>query len=132
MAAACKQILAVKLIEKTALNYYLESRCIHISAILEKVGGWRLRHGIPAKGVEYGPLTDLPDWSYADGRPAPLQEAKKRKIKLHKEYCEKIIKLTKEVDECLELNQQKATMEEAKRQNAIRNRLKAKGDSLIK
>ncbi|XP_035206796.1 39S ribosomal protein L52, mitochondrial-like [Stegodyphus dumicola] len=132
MASVCKQIVAMKLIERAALNYCLESQCIHTSAVVETLGGWRLRHGIPAKGREYGPLTDLPDWSYADGRPAPLQQAKRKRIKLHKEYCEKIIKLTKEVDECLELNQQKAAMEEARRQNAIHNRLKAKGDSLIK
>uniref|UniRef100_A0A665V432 Large ribosomal subunit protein mL52 n=1 Tax=Echeneis naucrates TaxID=173247 RepID=A0A665V432_ECHNA len=32
---------------------------------------WRKQHGLARSGTEYGPLTDLPDWSYADGRPAP-------------------------------------------------------------
>ncbi|KAG8006103.1 39S ribosomal protein L52, partial [Nibea albiflora] len=32
---------------------------------------WRKEHGLARSGTEYGPLTDLPDWSFADGRPAP-------------------------------------------------------------
>ncbi|CAL8376975.1 unnamed protein product [Boreogadus saida] len=27
---------------------------------------WRTEHGLAPSGTEYGPLTDLPDWSYAD------------------------------------------------------------------
>ncbi|PWA28822.1 hypothetical protein CCH79_00012887 [Gambusia affinis] len=32
---------------------------------------WRLEHGLARSGTEYGPMTDLPDWSFEDGRPAP-------------------------------------------------------------
>ncbi|XP_015911644.1 large ribosomal subunit protein mL52 [Parasteatoda tepidariorum] len=105
-------------------------RNFHVSngLLYPKVGEWRIKHGIPAKGAEYGPLTDLPDWSYADGRPAPLSEGQKRKIRLNKEYCEQIIKLSKEVDEVNELNMEKALKEESLRQKAIKNRLKQKGD----
>ncbi|GBM37823.1 hypothetical protein AVEN_84529-1 [Araneus ventricosus] len=99
------------------------------SVLYESIAEWRLRKGLPAKGREYGPITDRPDWSYADGRPVPLQEAKKRKIKLQKEYLDNIIKLTKEVDKCLDLNRQKAAKEEAIRKKAIQNRLKRKGET---
>ncbi|KAF8786313.1 39S ribosomal protein L52 like protein [Argiope bruennichi] len=98
------------------------------SVLYESVASWRLRKGLPAKGREYGPMTDLPDWSYADGRPAPLQEAKKKRIKLQKEYMDNIIKLSKEVDKCFDLNRQKAATEEANRKKAIQNRLKPKGE----
>ncbi|XP_065827616.1 large ribosomal subunit protein mL52-like [Oscarella lobularis] len=37
---------------------------------------WRIEKGMARSGNEYGPLTDLPDWSYADGRPAPESKAK--------------------------------------------------------
>ncbi|CAL1279415.1 unnamed protein product [Larinioides sclopetarius] len=99
------------------------------SVLYESVGGWRLRKGLPARGREYGPITDCPEWSYADGRPAPLQEARKRKIKLQKEYLDNIIKCTKEVDKCIDLNHQKAAKEESLRRNAIQNRLKRKGET---
>ncbi|CAL1279414.1 unnamed protein product [Larinioides sclopetarius] len=35
------------------------------SVLYESVGGWRLRKGLPARGREYGPITDCPEWSYA-------------------------------------------------------------------
>jgi len=39
----------------------------------------RLGRGQAKDGIAYGPLTDLPDWSYADGTPAP--ETKRRRIR---------------------------------------------------
>jgi len=35
--------------------------------------------GQAGDGIAYGALTDLPDWSYTDGTPAP--ETKRRKIR---------------------------------------------------
>ncbi|XP_042368649.1 39S ribosomal protein L52, mitochondrial, partial [Plectropomus leopardus] len=40
---------------------------------------WRKEHGLSRSGTEYGPLTDLPDWSYADGRPAPPMKGQLRR-----------------------------------------------------
>nr|AII98118.1 BLTX812 [Nephila pilipes] len=123
----CKQMTTLKCIKST---FQTVDVCRHLHSCLvlqESVANWRLRQKLPAKGREYGPLTDLPDWSYADGRPAPLSEACKRKIKLNQEYLDQIIKLTKEVDKCKELNQLKAAREEENRKKAIQNRLKPKG-----
>ncbi|XP_015780314.1 PREDICTED: uncharacterized protein LOC107358206 [Acropora digitifera] len=39
----------------------------------------RVSRGQAGDGIAYGALTDLPDWSYADGTPAP--ETKRRKIR---------------------------------------------------
>ncbi|XP_073234269.1 large ribosomal subunit protein mL52-like isoform X2 [Porites lutea] len=39
----------------------------------------RLGRGQAKDGIAYGPLTDLPDWSYADGTPAP--ETKRQRIR---------------------------------------------------
>ncbi|XP_068694661.1 large ribosomal subunit protein mL52-like [Montipora foliosa] len=39
----------------------------------------RVRRGQSGDGIAYGPLTDLPDWSFVDGTSAP--ETKRRKIR---------------------------------------------------
>ncbi|GFR16007.1 39S ribosomal protein L52 [Trichonephila clavata] len=128
--AFCKQITNLKCCG-SAFKTVDVYRHLHISSVFQgSVASWRIKQKLPAKGREYGPLTDLPDWSYADGRPAPLSEANKRKIKQNREYLDQIIKLTKEVDKCHKLNQQKAANEEEIRKKAIENRLKSKGKAL--
>ncbi|XP_020609552.1 39S ribosomal protein L52, mitochondrial-like [Orbicella faveolata] len=42
----------------------------------------RIRRGQARDGIAYGPLTDLPDWSFADGTPAP--ETRRRRIRRYK------------------------------------------------
>ncbi|XP_075424114.1 large ribosomal subunit protein mL52 [Ascaphus truei] len=59
-------------------------RCLWTSAALSAGKAWRLRHGFAPSGSEYGPLTDLPDWSFADGRPGVPWKGQIRR----KEECE--------------------------------------------
>ncbi|XP_042542309.1 39S ribosomal protein L52, mitochondrial isoform X5 [Dipodomys spectabilis] len=40
---------------------------------------WRLQQGLAANPSGYGPLTELPDWSFADGRPAPPMKGQLRR-----------------------------------------------------
>ncbi|XP_065183028.1 large ribosomal subunit protein mL52-like [Sycon ciliatum] len=48
-------------------------RYIHTSANSLAGGDFRKRIGLPADSVSYGPLCDIPDWSYADkNEPTPL------------------------------------------------------------
>uniref|UniRef100_A0A8C5XCB4 Large ribosomal subunit protein mL52 n=2 Tax=Microcebus murinus TaxID=30608 RepID=A0A8C5XCB4_MICMU len=55
-----------------ALGTVLSSvRRLHRSAAAWAGSQWRLQQGLAANPSGYGPLTELPDWSYADGRPAP-------------------------------------------------------------
>lgn len=46
-------------------------------------------------------------------------------------FQEKVIKLSKEVDECFELNKEKEDLEKQKRQNFIQNKLKPKGKAFM-
>lgn len=39
------------------------------------------RHGKPANPNAYGPLTDGPDYSFLDGRPAPVGSGKLRRAR---------------------------------------------------
>lgn len=37
---------------------------------------WRMKRRLPKNPTSEGPLTDLPDFSYLDGRPTPLGVSK--------------------------------------------------------
>ncbi|XP_026302731.1 39S ribosomal protein L52, mitochondrial isoform X5 [Piliocolobus tephrosceles] len=54
-------------------------RRLHCGAAAWAGGQWRLQQGLAANPSGYGPLTDLPDWSYADGRPAPPMKGQLRR-----------------------------------------------------
>ncbi|XP_076983344.1 large ribosomal subunit protein mL52 isoform X3 [Tamandua tetradactyla] len=54
-------------------------RRVHCSAAARAGGEWRLGQGLAANPSGYGPLTELPDWSYADGRPAPPMKGQLRR-----------------------------------------------------
>lgn len=63
-------------------THHLNSPVCMLSTTLSCAAGgkWRLQQGLAKHGTEYGPLQEIPDWSYADGRPAPLwpREIKRR------------------------------------------------------
>ncbi|XP_016049596.1 large ribosomal subunit protein mL52 isoform X2 [Erinaceus europaeus] len=41
-------------------------RRLHCSTAARAGGPWRLKQGLAANSSGYGPLTELPDWSYAE------------------------------------------------------------------
>ncbi|XP_061525311.1 39S ribosomal protein L52, mitochondrial [Phycodurus eques] len=63
---------------------------------------WRKEHGLARSGTEYGPLTDLPDWSFADGRPAPPMKGALRRRREREELARRIVMLDSEVDRGIE------------------------------
>ncbi|XP_037691457.1 39S ribosomal protein L52, mitochondrial isoform X4 [Choloepus didactylus] len=63
-----------------ALGVLLSSvRRLHCCAAARAGSQWRLGQGLAANPSGYGPLTELPDWSYADGRPAPPMKGQLRR-----------------------------------------------------
>ncbi|MEQ2266220.1 hypothetical protein XENORESO_010365 [Xenotaenia resolanae] len=93
---------------------------------------WRLEHGLSRSGTEYGPLTDLPDWSFEDGRPAPPLKGQLRRRQEKEVLARRIVMLTSEVDRGMEAWKEK--QEEAKRMEEHKKSLllKPKGKLLIK
>lgn len=49
-------------------------------------------------GTEYGPLTDLQDWSYVDGTKAPVSKRQKKRNQTQRAINSRIRRLMKEVD----------------------------------
>ncbi|XP_076983342.1 large ribosomal subunit protein mL52 isoform X1 [Tamandua tetradactyla] len=105
-------------------------RRVHCSAAARAGGEWRLGQGLAANPSGYGPLTELPDWSYADGRPAPPMKGQLRRKAQREKLARRVVLLSQEMDAGLQAwqlrQQEKLQEEERKQQNA----LKPKGVSL--
>ncbi|XP_050999020.1 39S ribosomal protein L52, mitochondrial isoform X2 [Acomys russatus] len=112
-----------------ALGTWLSSvRRLHCSVVARAGGQWRLQQGLAANPSGYGPLTELPDWSFADGRPAPPMKGQLRRKAQREKLARRVVLLTQEMDAGLQawkLRQQK--LEEERKQE---NPLKPKGTSL--
>ncbi|XP_008564766.1 PREDICTED: 39S ribosomal protein L52, mitochondrial isoform X2 [Galeopterus variegatus] len=103
-------------------------RRLHCSAAAWAGSQWRLQQGLAANPNGYGPLTELPDWSYADGRPAPPMKGQLQRKAQREKFARRVVLLSQEMDAGLQawqLRQQKL-QEEERKQNA----LKPKGASL--
>ncbi|XP_076811805.1 large ribosomal subunit protein mL52-like [Clavelina lepadiformis] len=46
----------------------------------------------------YGPMVDTPDWSYADGRPAPPGVRATARREIQKQICRRIIELNSDIN----------------------------------
>ncbi|KAK2860261.1 hypothetical protein Q7C36_004427 [Tachysurus vachellii] len=93
---------------------------------------WRLENGLAWTGSEYGPLTDLPDWSFADGRPAPPLKGQVRRQKQREDFARRAVNLNAEVDQAIKSwGAEKEAQERAKVQLKS-SMLKPKGKLLLK
>ncbi|KAL2079701.1 hypothetical protein ACEWY4_025445 [Coilia grayii] len=93
---------------------------------------WRQSYGLPAKGSEYGPLTDLPDWSFADGRAGPPLKGQVRRQQERVAFARRVVSLSSEVDKGM---QQWREKKEAEVQAEIHRKsllLKPKGNYKLK
>ncbi|KAK1338809.1 hypothetical protein QTO34_019468, partial [Cnephaeus nilssonii] len=63
------------------------ARRLHGSAAARAGSQWRVQQGMAANPSGYGPLTELPDWSYADGRPAPPMKGQLRRQAQREKIC---------------------------------------------
>ncbi|XP_069575058.1 large ribosomal subunit protein mL52 [Brachyistius frenatus] len=112
--------------------FRLSSRQLSTTCGVRAGEKWRKEHGLSRSGTEYGPLTDLPDWSFADGRPAPLMKGQLRRRQEREALARRIVMLNSEMDGGIEAWKQK--QEEARRMEDNRKSLllKPKGKLLMK
>uniref|UniRef100_A0A452UDW9 Large ribosomal subunit protein mL52 n=1 Tax=Ursus maritimus TaxID=29073 RepID=A0A452UDW9_URSMA len=82
------------------------------------------RQGLAANPSGYGPLTELPDWSYADGRPAPPMKGQLRRKAQREKFARRVVLLSQEMDAGLQAwqlkQQEKLQEEEGKQKNALK------------
>ncbi|KAM9749198.1 large ribosomal subunit protein mL52-like [Dama dama] len=77
----------------------------------------QLRQGLAANPSGYGPLMELPNWSYADGRPAPPMKGQLRRKAQREKFARGVVLLSQEMDAGLQawqLRQQEKLQEEKK------------------
>ncbi|XP_030636685.1 large ribosomal subunit protein mL52 [Chanos chanos] len=93
---------------------------------------WRLENGLSRSGSEYGPLTDLPDWSYADGRPAPPMKGQTRRRAEREAFARRAVYLNAEMDQGMQKWREKKEEEEKMEEQRKAQLLKPKGNLLLK
>uniref|UniRef100_A0A671UPS7 Large ribosomal subunit protein mL52 n=1 Tax=Sparus aurata TaxID=8175 RepID=A0A671UPS7_SPAAU len=93
---------------------------------------WRKEHGVARSGTEYGPLTDLPDWSFADGRPAPPMKGQLRRKQEREVLARRIVMLNNEMDRGMEAWSEKREAAKKMEEHKKSLLLKPKGKLLMK
>ncbi|XP_074091002.1 large ribosomal subunit protein mL52 isoform X2 [Macrotis lagotis] len=109
---------------------WLGVRRLHLSVVGRAGGAWRIQQGQAPSPSGYGPLTELPDWSYADGRRAPPMKGQLQRKAQREKFARRVVLLSQEMDAGLktwEQKQQEKRQEEEKKQ---KNLLKPKGASM--
>ncbi|XP_053909131.1 39S ribosomal protein L52, mitochondrial [Cuculus canorus] len=60
----------------------------------QRLGQWREEQGFAPSPSGFGPLRDRPDWSFVDGRPAPLWKGQWRRLRENREMARRALKLS--------------------------------------
>ncbi|XP_075978819.1 mitochondrial ribosomal protein L52 [Anticarsia gemmatalis] len=107
------------------------SRALSSTSVLN-MKQWRVERGLSANKTAEGILTDTPDYTYLDGRPTPLLMKQKLRIQKQRDYASRIVELSSELDFAKARHQQMEQAKEKERQQIIANRLKPKGQALLK
>ncbi|XP_058039318.1 large ribosomal subunit protein mL52 isoform X2 [Ahaetulla prasina] len=106
------------------------ARSFHCSSLKYAGSAWRMKHGLPANPSDYGLTTNLPDWSFADGRPAPPMIGQLRRQEKNREIVRRIAQLSSELDHGMKKWEAKMKKQEDNQEEKRRNRLHPKGASL--
>ncbi|XP_042750248.1 39S ribosomal protein L52, mitochondrial [Lagopus leucura] len=69
-----------------------------IPAAPQRIGQWRVSQGLAPGSSGYGPLRDRPDWSFVDGRPAPLWAGQLRRRHDNEELARRAVALIQSMD----------------------------------
>ncbi|XP_042332361.1 39S ribosomal protein L52, mitochondrial [Sceloporus undulatus] len=103
-------------------------RCFHCSTVDQAGGKWRVRQGLPVNSSQFGPLTDLPDWSFADGRPAPPMKGYLSRQEKNAELARRVAMISAEMDHGIEKWEAQQREQERQAQEKRCNRLQPKGN----
>ncbi|XP_075346850.1 large ribosomal subunit protein mL52 [Mycteria americana] len=69
-----------------------------LPAPAQRIGQWRVAQGFAPSTAGYGPLRDLPDWAFADGRPAPLWKGQLRRLQENEALARRAVTLSRVLD----------------------------------
>ncbi|KAM3821854.1 large ribosomal subunit protein mL52 isoform 1-T1 [Vipera latastei] len=107
------------------------ARSFHCSTMKLAGSKWRAKHGLPINPTDRGPTTDFPDWSFADGRPAPPMSGQLRRQEKNREIVRRIAQLSSELDHGMKKWEAKMEKQKEDQEEKRRKRLQPKGVSLL-
>ncbi|XP_012532791.1 39S ribosomal protein L52, mitochondrial [Monomorium pharaonis] len=116
---------------KQHINYNIVINGFHQSCIQHLDQRWRQKRGLTINPTTFGPLTNLPDYTFKDGRPTPLGIRQKARLDKQRNYAARIIKLVGEIDFAVERHARLQEEKKQERQKILDNKLKPKGDLLV-
>ncbi|CAF0830394.1 unnamed protein product [Didymodactylos carnosus] len=77
---------------------FIQSRSFSVTCVyLLPNRYWRIENKLPKHDSQYGPLTDLPDYSYLDGQPTPMNGKTRRRLEWNKTIVHRIHELDAEL-----------------------------------
>lgn len=124
--AALKRI---NLFQATSI-YHQRLRNFHLNPIMNDKN-WRIQRKLTVNPNAFGPLTNLPDYSFKDGRPVPYGSHQKRRIDQQREHLLRIKELVSEVDMAVMKHKSKLEAIENEKQRILGRKLKEKGEKLL-
>jgi len=127
MISTAKAVLRVK----QHTNYNIMVNGFHQSCAQYLDQRWRQKRGLTVNPNTFGLLTNLPDYTFKDGRPTPLGIRQKARLDKQRNYAARIIKLVGEIDYAVERHAKLQEKEKQERQQILDNKLKPKGDLLL-
>ncbi|XP_065368662.1 large ribosomal subunit protein mL52 [Calliphora vicina] len=107
------------------------TRNVSCTAKLSLDQKWREEQGLPANPNEFGPLTNLPDYTFLDGRPTPMGSNQKKRIIKQQEIAAKIVTMSKELDSAKQRYKQLQEHQQKERQSIMQAKLKPKGKYML-
>ncbi|EDW73835.1 uncharacterized protein Dwil_GK19668 [Drosophila willistoni] len=93
---------------------------------------WREDKSLPQNPNAFGPLTNLPDYSFLDGRPTPLGSNQKKRLLRQQEIAAKIVELNGELEFAKKRHESLKAKAAADKQRILSSKLKPKGHLLLK
>ncbi|XP_022082347.1 39S ribosomal protein L52, mitochondrial-like [Acanthaster planci] len=138
MAALARLRVICKCHTATAMNssrvpsVLTKYRCLRTGQCVQAGKKWRESQGQSQSGYEYGPLVDLPDWEYADGRPAPMGSGQYTRQQEQRQIAERIDRLASEMMAAIQKEKDAQTAEQRRQQEIDQHKLKPKGAALKK
>ncbi|KAK6185432.1 hypothetical protein SNE40_007669 [Patella caerulea] len=123
--AAHTRLLA-KLLTRNGTTFNCVLRSVHTSQCLTAGYKRRLQKGEAANKTRYGPLTDLPDYTYLDGRPTPLTLGQKKRKEDRINVAKRVVELVQEIQFAKENHKNRTLQQEKERQEKLSRKLKPK------
>ncbi|XP_070810452.1 large ribosomal subunit protein mL52 [Pituophis catenifer annectens] len=119
--------MALPVTPRLGAQLVILARSFHCSSLKHAGSEWRMKHGLPANPSDHGLTTNLPDWSFADGRPAPPMVGHLRRQEKNREMVRRIAQLSSELDHGMKKWEAKMKKQEEDQEEKRRKRLRPKG-----